>query len=189
MIRWIPILLFCCFFIFSNCAKKVDETTNGSNFPDISTITASPATQFIIDPALIATTAIARTSPFSGTGSTCAHAGAHIHFQQSGSSYLVDVYSPVNGTIGRLEKCYIVGSNDKYEIGINFANNGGNTVSLSLSLEPFAGFLCSGGNSGSDNGAFHGNILVNAGDNVTAGQLIAKMFVPSGYPHPLSTQY
>ncbi len=41
-------------------------------------------------------------------------------------------------------------------------------------------FLCSGGSSGSDNGAFHGYILVNNGDTVTAGQLIAKMFVPSG---------
>lgn len=180
ILKWMPLLLISSFFLFTNCSKKKTDTVDASNYPDISTISATPATQFIIDPTLIATAAIARTMPFSGSASSCTHAGAHIHFQRSGSSSLVDVYSPVNGTIGRVDKCYIVGSNDKYEINIYFANNGGNVVSLSLSLEPFGGFLCSGGSSGSDNGAYHSRIFVNEGDTVTAGQLIAKMFVPAG---------
>ena len=179
--KLVPIFLIALFFIFTNCAKKEEEETiEASNFPDISTITTSPSSQFIIDTSLISTSAISRTMPFSGSSSSCSHAGAHIHFQQTSSTSLVDVYAPVDGTIGRLDKCFVVGSNDKYEIGIDFANNGGNLTSLSLSLEPFGGFLCSGGTSGNDNGAYHGYILVNEGDTVVTGQVIARMLVPSG---------
>lgn len=180
LLRWILLPAVAYLLIFSNCTKKSEVENTASSYPDISTFTTTPSTQFIIDPALIATSAISRTSPHSGTASSCAHAGAHIHFQQSGGSSLVDVYSPVNGTIERVEKCYVVGANDKYEISIKFANSGGNVVSLSLSLEPFAGYLCSGGSSGIDNGTFHSNILVNVGDSVSAGQLIGKMLVPAG---------
>lgn len=182
LVHWIFIPLVAYFLIFSNCTKKSDDqtTVTSQNLPDIGTFTSVPSTQFIIDTGLISTSAISRTSPHSGTASFCAHAGAHLHFQQTGSSSLVDVYSPVNGVIERVEKCFVVGANDKYEISIKFANNGGKVVSLSLSLEPFGGYLCSGGSSGADNGAFHSYILVNTGDTVTAGQLIGKMFVPAG---------
>lgn len=180
LFRWILLSFVVSLLFFSNCTKKSDDETTASSYPDISTFTTTPSTQFIIDPAVIATSAISRTSPHSGTASSCAHAGAHVHFQQSGSSSLVDVYSPVNGIVERVEKCFVVGANDKYEISIKFANNGGNIVSISLSLEPFGGYLCSGGSSGTDNGAFHSHILVNVGDSVSAGQLIGKMFVPAG---------
>lgn len=181
-IKWILIIpTALSVIIFSNCTKKSeDPASDSASYPDITTFTTSPSTQFIIDPALIATSTVSRTSPHSGTASSCAHAGAHIHFQKTGSSSLVDVYSPVNGIVERVEKCFIVGANDKYEISIKFANNAGNVVSLSLSLEPFDGFACSGGTSGSDNGAFHSHILVNVGDSVSAGQLIGKMLVPAG---------
>ncbi len=108
------------------------------------------------------------------------HHRAEVRLNADAADGRTRVLQPVNGVVERVEKCFVVGANDKYEISIKFANSGGNIVSISLSLEPFGGYLCSGGSSGSDNGSFHSNILVNEGDSVTAGQLIGKMLVPAG---------
>ncbi|MBY0451449.1 MAG: hypothetical protein K2P92_00350, partial [Bdellovibrionaceae bacterium] len=44
----------------------------------------------------------------------------------------------------------------------------------------FAGHPCSGGVASADNTFFHNYILVTAGEAVTKGQLVAKLYIPAG---------
>lgn len=158
--------------------KKSEDTIR--ELPNITDWQTNPSDQFIIGMSDL-TTAVSRTSPYTGTASACVHPGAHLHFAQSVSSTkLINVYAPATGTITRVDPCMINGAHDKYEMSIQFAKSNDRAVSFDLSLEPFAGHPCSGGVVSQDNSFFHNYILVTAGESVTKGQLVAKLYIPAG---------
>ena len=108
---------------------------------DLSEIVSNPSDQFIIDSDGLSK--VSRAHPYMGSNESCAHAGAHLHFQSEDSPYLINVYAPVDGVIGSIDKCYDLGNgNDKFTVNLKFASHQGSDLSLSLSLEPFAGYLC-----------------------------------------------
>ncbi len=152
---------------------------SSSSFPDISTFKTNPANLFIISDADF-TKYISWTSPFFGTNSSCAHSGGHINFTSTGAPYEVNLIAPVDGVISRVDNCFNLGTNDKFDVSLNFAQYQNNPVSLDYSIEPFAGLKCA------NNPDFYKQyIFVTEGQQVKAGDIIAKIpkFAPEGGTH------
>ena len=89
--------------------------------------------------------------------------------------YLVNIYAPVDSIVQQIRTCVDLGNgNDKYDLLLKIAENNGDTVNLVLSLEPFGGMMCD-----SDPNIYDQYILVEEGDFVEKGTLIAKMLRPT----------
>lgn len=155
-----------------SCSDKEDSTnlTNNSEYPSIHSFTTTPSDQFII--ANVDMKKVTRAHPFKGAGLSCSHQGAHLHFKDSIHNYTVNIYAPADGTITRITTCYDLGNgNDKYDLALAFAKDGGNDVLFCYSLEPFAGMLCTG-----NPDAYKQYILVTLGQKVKKGDVIARLF-------------
>lgn len=175
-IAWI-ILVLGSSLLLNDCGSKKSDSSATLNLPDILDFASSPSDTFVVDST--GQTKVSRAFPFKGTGSACAHAGAHLHFTNTGAPYLVDLIAPADGVITRVESCVVVNSNDRYGVNLTFAQTGGKNVTFSYSIEPMDGYHCSGGVQGSDNGAYAPYILVQEGESVTKGQVIARMYKPN----------
>ena len=139
---------------------------------ELAEIISNPSDQFIIDSDGL--TKVSRASPFIGGNEPSAHAGAHLNFSTESTPYLVNIYAPADGTISNIQNCYDLGNgNDKYGMVLAFATHEGSKVSLSLSLEPFGGYLCQ-----DDKDYYKQYIFVVKGQSVKKGDVIAKLYKP-----------
>ncbi len=162
--------------LISSCGLFDDEANvDVSKFPEITAFSSTPTQLFIVDED--GKSRITRTQPMmgsQGTETTCQHNGAHIHFEDTGADYTINIVAPVAGTISLVDTCKYNGENDKYDIWLAFAQDQGDPVRLLYSIEPMAGNLCSGGDQKADNGTFAPFIFVEEGETVEAGQVIAQ---------------
>lgn len=163
-------LLFTGILLVACAGGGSNSSSGGGGLPDIATFATTPSDQFLLNTAdLLAK--VPRAHPYKGAGQSCAHAGAHLHFTNTGAPYEVPVYSPVGGTISTIKHCFDLGNgNDSFQILIQFATYQGSAVKLVLSFEPFGGRLC-----GTNPNFYDQYILVKEGQAVTKGDLIAKM--------------
>ncbi len=166
MIRYFLITIL---IVLMGCS--MDSSNGGSNV-ELAEIISNPSDQFIIDSNGLAK--VSRATPYIGANEPGAHAGAHLNFTTEGTPYLVNIYAPVDGKISKISNCYDLGNgNDKYGIVLAFATHKGSRVSLSLSLEPFGGYLCQ------DDGDYYNKyIFVAEGQSVKKGDVIAKLYKP-----------
>lgn len=162
----------CLAFFFGGLV--ISCTDWAAQYDDISTFVSSPSDQFFLTPSGLAK--VSRAFPYKGTSSGCAHSGAHVNFTNTGAPYTVDIIAPAAGKIGRVDKCKYIGSTDRYGVTLNFASSNGEIIAFDFSIEPHDGYLCSGGNDGSDNGFYHSYIFVDEGDKVSKGDVIARMY-------------
>ena len=154
-----------------------------SSLPELSSLEAAPFERFILDDAGLAK--VSRSQPFmgsDGTSSTCQHNGAHVHFLEEGADYTVNIIAPAHGIVSFVDPCRKNGDHDKVDIWLAVAKQDGEQVDLEYSIEPMAGYLCSGGDDGADNGFFEDYISVEEGQEVEAGEVIAQFYRKST-PH------
>ncbi len=171
-------LLLCIFLagLFA-CEKKLAD---GEPYPDIKDFENSPSDQFLVD-----MEHVMGGHPFKGTTSNDPHKGAHLHFDNSDSSYYNGmspnqypaIYAVSAGEILRVETYYQVQNptqtHYKYDIELMIAQDGTNPVSLSYSIEPMF--------DPGDADFYKPFIHVNVGDIVAKGQIIANMYLKEGY--------
>lgn len=131
----------------------------------------------------------AKTIPFMGTSlpgnatQDCkSHNGAHVNFAPVNQAVeVVPIVSPAAGVVTSIHYCRTMtpqANLDKFEIriaiGRYYENGKFKPILFSLYLEPTAGFKCSGGVDGDDDGTFASHIFVKSGDVVNAGTLLAN---------------
>jgi hypothetical protein len=158
-------------------------TVDLSNLPELASLQDTPFDRFILDAEGLAK--VSRAQPFmgsEGTSSTCQHDGAHVHFLEDGTDYTVNIIAPAQGIVSYVNPCKKNGDHDKVDLWLSIAKQDGQQVDLEYSIEPMAGFLCSGGVEGADNGFFEDYISVKEGQEVEAGEVLARFFRKSA-PH------
>jgi len=144
-------------------------THTDSPLPDISSFAEYPGGRFFLDAEGMQT--VSRTYPFIGGGQSCAHRGAHTHFQGTGSAYTVDLFAPADGYIRMVTPCLNIGATDRYGFSLEFARSGGDLLVFNFSIEPQDGTPCA-----ADPKAYAPYIFVEDGQKVQTGQLIGQMF-------------
>ena len=107
-------------------------------------------------------------SVYGGYASDCAHPGAHVFFSEGATH---NIYAVSDGIISAIDECATAGQNDKYNIQLTIGMSGAVPIYFEYSIEPFAGSLCSNGN----DEYFSGQILVENGQEVKKGDVIAKI--------------
>ena len=177
LIVYILLLLF-----MTSCSDDESSTGTVSSTPDsgsensvisLSELISSPTDQFILDEDGLAK--MSDGFPYLGAGTSCPHTGSHIQFTEESEDYLINIYAPVDSIVQQIRTCVDLGNgNDKYDLLLKIADNEGDTVNLVLSLEPFDGMMCD-----SDPNVYDQFILVEEGDFVEKGTLIAKMLRPA----------
>lgn len=166
-------------FALVGCSKVGGLLGSGSSIditglPELSSFESSPLTQFIVD--ADGMTKISRTQPLmgsEGTAEACQHNGAHVHFTDTGSDYTVNILAPGKGVVSYVDPCKDNGDNDKVDLWLAIAQSDGDAVELEYSIEPMAGHLCS---NGGDESFFDSYILVEEGQEVEAGEVIARFY-------------
>ncbi|HEX9805090.1 MAG TPA: hypothetical protein VGA67_05395, partial [Candidatus Dojkabacteria bacterium] len=138
------------------------------NYPPLSDFKTNKSDTFLIKEEDYSR--IGRATPYFGDGSGCDHGGGHIHFSNAGTPYLADIISPVDGEVTMINNCHNLGTHDKFDIGISFAQLDGDEVILSYSIEPVNGIQC-----GNNPDIYDQYILVENGQKVQKGDVIARM--------------
>ena len=171
----IIVVVFVVILLIAKLLSKTNEvaygiTTQifGSQYPDISTFKTNPTNFFILKTEDYKY--IESTSPFMGLQTSCPHSGAHINFTRKNAPYEVEIITPVDGRISRIQNCFDLGTHDKFDVSVEFASYKGSRVSLDYSIEPFDGLRCK------TNPAYYEKyIKVTLGQEVKAGDVIAVM--------------
>jgi hypothetical protein len=155
------------------------QTSTEGWLPEIASFASNPSDQFILDSDGMAM--VSRTYPFIGSETTCAHRGAHTHFQGTGSQYTVDLYAPADGIIRLVTTCFNIGETDRYGFSLEFARIGNDLLVLNFSIEPEDGTPCA-----ADPNVYKPYIFVGEGEKVKKGQVIGQMLktaLPSDGAH------
>ena len=150
-----------------------DQANMNFDYPPLSSFQQTPSDRFLTD---IET--IVDGHAFRGANANRPHQGAHIYFnpsyfedyQESGDlETLPKIYAIADGVVGRIELYFSQRTgNYRYGLLLNFAELGGEVVNINYSIEPFM--------DPQDPTAFETFLLVNEGDQVTQGQVIAYMY-------------
>ena len=148
------------------------------SLPPIQSFMNEPSDRFLVDLALVR-----RGHPYRGQRAERPHTGGHVYFKQrttSEESYPA-IYAVADGVISRVDYSFELRSmfepavgrkvaNTRYGIGLTFATDGDTTMTFHYSIEPFIR---------PENNEFYDRfILVKAGQRVSKGQIIARMYLP-----------
>lgn len=147
-------------------------TSTESRLPEISSFATNPSQQFILDSDGLAM--VSRTYPYFGSGTTCAHTGAHTHFRATGSQYTVNVYAPADGIIRMVTYCLNIGATDRYGFSLEFSRIGNDPLDFDFSIEPQDGHPCA-----TDPNIYKPYIYVKDGEAVKVGQVLGQMLKTS----------
>ena len=150
-------------------------TTGGSSstLPDIGTFSTNPTNQFLVDLITVNDGHL-----FRGQNATKPHPGAHIYFDEtffdayaaSGNlSDLPKIYAVADGEVAKVDTYFPqTTGNYRYGLLLNIATKNSNTVNINYSIEPFL--------NPSNSSFYLPFLLVNVGDQVSKGDLIAYMY-------------
>ena len=164
------------FSLSFSCKKKL---SNGQSYPSINDFGTSPSNKFLVD-----FKHIDGGHPYKGSTAIDPHKGAHVHFDNSDSTYKNSfspeqypaIYAVSDGEILRVDEYYQIQSNTnthyKYDIELLIAQDGLKKSTFSYSIEP----MIDPGNSD----FYKPFILIKKGDLVEKGQIIAYMYLDEG---------
>lgn len=153
-------------------AKNLEDVPTLSmemQLPDIASFGDHPSDQFILDAEGMSM--VTRTYPYIGSGTSCAHHGAHLHFKGTGTPYMVNIYAPADGIIRMVTTCLNIGHSDRYGFFLDFARDGDNILAFDFSIEPQDGTPCD-----TDKHAYEQYIFVKDGERVQKGQILGQMY-------------
>jgi len=147
-----------------------------SQLPDISVFLTQPSDRFLVDVA-----EITGGHPFNGINSAHPHAGAHVHFDNSGNRWpkgkeeprnYPAIYAVADGVVSRIDTHFgLKGGNDRYGLDLTFAKaNSGAACRLCYSIEP----MCPE----PSKDFYEKFLLVRGGQQVRKGDLIAYLYTP-----------
>ena len=149
--------------------------SHGDDFADISTFLANPSDQFLVDLEYVDAG-----HPFKGLNANEPHAGAHVHFENSGNTWPLGgvdipsnyppIYAVADGTINRVDTYFPVWINYRYGISLTFASRNGQQMDFVYSIEPMI--------DPGDNTFYEPYILVTEGQRVNKGDIIGYMYIP-----------
>jgi hypothetical protein len=166
----------------SGGGDPIGEGTHGSgaakeaDLPEITSFLTRPSDRFLVD-----LDEITGGHSFKGADSPSPHAGAHVHFDNTGSRYpngrdeprnYPAIYAVADGTIGRLTTHFpLSGGIARYGFDLAFAQDrSGATCWFSYSIEPMA--------PEPSEGFYKRFILVHEGQRVRKGDVIAYLYTP-----------
>ena len=152
------------------------ETEAKFQLPDISAFLTQPSDRFLVD-----VSEITGGHPFQGVNSARPHAGAHVHFDNSGNRWprgehvpgnYPAIYAVANGIVSRIDTHFALsGGNDRYGLDLTFAKDRTATdCRFSYSIEPMA--------PEPTKGFYKKFILVHEGQQVHKGDVIAYLYTP-----------
>lgn len=141
-------------FLFISCSANFSTT-------DVSELVKKKNATFLVDSS-------ERYSTHAGYGTSCAHPGAHVIFDEDNTAR--NIYAVTDGVIARVDKCETAGDHNKYNILLNIGLAGATPVYMEYSIEPFGGKPCD-----NNEDFFKNAILVEEGDVVSKGQVIATI--------------
>jgi hypothetical protein len=157
---------------------EMPYTAPCSPWPDISSFLTTPSDQFLVDYANISAG-----HPFKGTRANTPHTGGHIHFDNSTNAWpsggtapsnYPPIYAVADGQITRVDTYFAAGSNYRYGLSLAFASIDNETVTFEYAIEP----MIDPGNSS----FYEPFLLVEEGDYVQKGDVIAYMYLPPSAP-------
>lgn len=167
---WLIAVLFAC---SDNAGSSLSQEQINS-LPSLGSFVDTPSSNFIVD-----FDQVSRTSPFVGSNNSSPHDGAHVHFENNGaipdgsaSTSYPPIYAVASGFIASVSTSTAVGENFKYEIFLAFASDEGKEVQFEYSIEPMI-------DPGSSD-FYAPFLLVAEGQNVSAGETMAYMYIPEG---------
>ncbi len=143
--------------------------------PDISSFLSTPSDQFLMDFSLLIDGHC-----FRGLNSINPHAGGHLYLNNADNAWPKDginiptnyppIYAVTDGIIDHIDTYFPVGDNYRYGVSLTVATKNGQNVNLLYSIEPFI--------NPNDSEFYKPYILVQSGDVVTKGQIIAYFYLP-----------
>jgi hypothetical protein len=160
--------------LFLGCSGGGNPNQNG--LPDIYSFLTARSDRFLVD-----VDQITGGHPFKGANSPSPHAGAHVHFDNTNNRRSKGndeprkypaIYAVADGIIGRVTTHFPLGrGNDRYGFDLAFAkDHSGATYWFSYSIEPMA--------AEPSDGFYKRFILVNEGQQVRKGDVIAYLYTP-----------
>ncbi len=159
----------------NNSNTSSSDSTDSSSLPNISYFQTSPTDQFLMDMELLIDG-----QSFRGDNAQNPHAGAHLYIKNTdGNTWPKDgvdspenyppIYAIANGTIDHITTYHPVSDNFRYGISLTIATKDGNNVNFYYSIEPFI--------NPNDNSFYEQYILVNEGQTVSKGDIIAYFYL------------
>ncbi|RAP26778.1 hypothetical protein DID74_01410 [Candidatus Marinamargulisbacteria bacterium SCGC AG-333-B06] len=183
-----PIIILLCLllslFLMSSmfsCGETADTATSSNTvsvdevtLPDIRYFDTNPSDQFLVN-----ITAVIDGHMYIGKHADNPHTGAHVYFSTQDSTWPLNgidspsnyppIYAIADGKITRIDTYFNVLDNYRYGIDLTFAKDGDHDISFHYSIEPFV-------NPG-DSSFYEPYILVDVGDTVKKGDIIAYMYL------------
>jgi len=165
---------------FFGCGHASDHPASGyppeAKLPDISLFMTRPSDRFLVD-----VREVTGGHPFKGVDSSRPHAGAHVHFDNSGnhwpngkdepSSYPA-IFAVADGIVSRIDTHFALpGGNDRYGLDLTIAKDRTDSAyRFCYSIEPMAPEPSEG---------FYKNfLLVHEGQRVRKGDVVAYLYTP-----------
>jgi hypothetical protein len=147
-----------------------------ADLPDISSFLTKPSNRFLVD-----VSEVSRGHPFLGANAAYPHAGAHVHFDNTNSSWPKGknepanypvIYAVADGIVSRIDTHFALpGGNDRYGLDLAFAkDSSGATYRFCYSIEP----MCPE----PSHGFYKKFLLVHEGQQVRKGDVIAYLYTP-----------
>tara|TARA_B100000902_G_C27234977_1_gene876879 strand:+ start:419 stop:1222 length:804 start_codon:yes stop_codon:yes gene_type:complete len=153
--------------------EETDDEENIWSHPDISTFQDNPSDQFLVD-----FSAIVDGHMYKGQNANKPHSGGHVYFDISSVSSFSSpsdypkIYAIASGVVSRIDTYFPVHADFthyRYGIDLTFAIRDGDDIRFHYSIEPFV--------DPSNNTFYTPYILVNEGDSVQKGDVIAYMYL------------
>jgi len=152
-----------------------------NELPDISTFADTKSDRFIAD-----MEDVTGGHPFKGINSNKPHGGAHIYFDNTSNTWpqggtnpenYPPIYASTDGIITRIDYCFRQRKgNDRYGLDLSFAKDkDGSVYRLCYSIEPMI--------PQPSEGFYKTFIVVEEGQKVKKGDVIAYMYMPPGVEH------
>lgn len=96
--------------ILRSCKGKDSNSNQKQTYglPDVSAINAAPSDTFIVSTASLTAGLVTGITP--GNNSQCYHPGAHVVFASTDTVESVDIISPVDGVVTRVDNCFLRGA-------------------------------------------------------------------------------
>jgi hypothetical protein len=146
-----------------------------AELPEISAFLTKPSDRILVD-----LREVSRGHPYLGVNAAHPHAGAHVHFDNTGNrwpkgkdepAHYPAIYAVADGVVSRIDTHFDNGGNDRYGLALTFAKDKtGSACKFCYSIEP----MCPE----PSEGFYKKFLLVKEGQRVRKGDVIVYLYTP-----------